>query len=70
MPSEVAVIMDIALNHSLRESQVQMYNSAVGEWGQPSSDNPWFNQRQLFEFNVGYDYNHQSPLQKHFVKGY
>ena len=66
----IAVIMDIALNHSFGENpQVQMYfNSALGEWGQPSSDNPWFNESPMHSFNVGYDYNHESPFTKAFCK--
>ena len=66
----IAVIMDIALNHSFGENpQVQMYfNSSVGDWGQPSSDNPWFNEMPTHDFNVGYDYNHDSPYTKAFCK--
>lgn len=66
----IAVIMDIALNHSFGQNpQVQMYfNASEGEWGQPSPDNPWFNEIPKHDFNVGYDYNHESSHTKAFCK--
>ncbi len=65
----IAVIMDIALNHSFGlNPQVQMYfDPNAGQWGQPTADNPWFNQVPKHDFNVGYDYNHESPYTKKFV---
>ncbi len=66
----IAVIMDIALNHSYSQNpQVQMYfDPSAGEWGQPTSDNPWFNSSPKHDFNVGYDYNHESAHTKYFCK--
>jgi len=66
----IAVIMDIALNHSYSQNpQVQMYfDPSAGEWGQPSSDSPWFNSSPKHDFNVGYDYNHESAHTKYFCK--
>ena len=66
----MAVIMDIALNHSFSQNpQVQMYfDPSVGEWGQPTSDSPWFNSTPKHDFNVGYDYNHESAHTKYFCK--
>lgn len=65
----IAVIMDIALNHSFGLSpQVQMYfDPNVGQWGQPTADSPWFNPIPRHDFNVGYDYNHESIYTKKFV---
>ena len=67
---DIAVIMDIALNHSFGSNpQVRMYfDEDIGEWGQPSPDNPWFNQQPRHDFNVGYDYNHESRKTKEFCK--
>jgi len=67
---DIAVIMDIALNHSFGSNpQVRMYfDEDIGEWGQPSPDNPWFNQQPRHDFNVGYDYNHESEKTKEFCK--
>ena len=66
----IAVIIDIALNHSFGQNpQVQMYfDSEVGDWGQPSPENPWFNQIPKHDFNVGYDYDHEAPRVREFTK--
>ena len=65
----IAVIMDIALNHSFGlNPQVKMYfDPNAGQWGQPTSDSPWFNEIPKHDFNVGYDYNHESPYTKKFM---
>tara|TARA_R110002050_G_scaffold221441_1_gene357248 strand:+ start:13770 stop:16610 length:2841 start_codon:yes stop_codon:yes gene_type:complete len=66
----IAVVMDIALNHSFGQNpQVRMYfDQSAGQWGQPTADNPWFNETPKHDFNVGYDYNHESQQTKAFVK--
>ncbi len=62
----IAVIMDIALNHSFGQSpMVELYWDAVNN--QPAGNNPWFNQQPMHDFNVGYDFNHESPATKYFV---
>jgi len=65
----IAVIMDIALNHSFGlNPQVMMYfDPNAGQWGQPTADSPWFNEIPKHDYNVGYDYNHESPYTKKFV---
>lgn len=65
----IAVIMDIALNHSFGNNpQVQLYfDPSAGQWGQPTADNPWLNPIPKHDYNVGYDYNHESPYTKKFV---
>lgn len=66
----IAVIMDIAINHSFGQNpQVRMwFNANAGEWGQPTPDNPYFNETPTHDFNVGYDYNHESPVTRAFTK--
>ena len=66
----IAVIMDIALNHSFGQNpQVQMYfDQEVGDYGTPTNQSPWFNQYPTHDFNVGYDYNHESAHTKYFCK--
>lgn len=66
----IAVIMDIALNHSFGQNpMVRMYFDAnAGQWGQPTASNPWFNQTPKHDFNVGYDFNHESQQTKNFTK--
>jgi hypothetical protein len=55
----IAVIMDIALNHSFGLSpMVQLYWDAANN--RPSAENPWFNPVAKHAFNVGFDMNHES----------
>ncbi len=63
----IAVIMDIVLNHSFGQSPlVQMYWDSKNN--RPSVDNPWYNPTPRHPFCVGYDFNHESPATKKFVK--
>lgn len=66
----IAVILDIAMNHSFgQNSQVQWYfNPSAGQFGQPTAQSPWFNEVAKHDFNVGYDYNHESKATAEFVK--
>lgn len=58
-----AVIMDIVLNHSFGQSpMVRMYF----ENGAPSGISPWFNVTPKHDYNVGYDFNHESAATKRF----
>lgn len=68
--NDIAVILDIALNHSFGQNpQVRMYfDQSAGQWGQPTANSPWFNQTARHDFNVGYDYNHESQYTKDFTK--
>ena len=58
----IAVIMDIVLNHTYGQSPfVRLYN--VGEWGQPTPQNPWYNTQSNFtnpDAQWGNDFNHES----------
>lgn len=61
----IAVIMDIALNHSFGSSpMVQLYWDAANN--RPAANNPWFNPVAKHAFNVGYDMNHGSADTKYF----
>jgi 1,4-alpha-glucan branching enzyme len=66
----IAVILDIALNHSFGQNpMVRMYfDPEAGEYGQPTAENPWFNQIETHPFNVGYDFNHESQRTRQFCK--
>lgn len=66
----IAVILDIVLNHAFGQSPlVQMYFDAnAGQFGQPTSDNPWLNETPRHDFNVGFDFDHESPATQDFVK--
>jgi 1,4-alpha-glucan branching enzyme len=62
----MAVVMDIALNHSFGSSpMVQLYWDAANN--QPAANNPWFNQVPKHAYNVGYDINHESLATRYFV---
>ena len=61
----IAVVMDIALNHSFGLSpMVQMYWDAANN--RPAVNNPWYNPVAKHAFNVGYDFNHQSAATNYF----
>lgn len=62
----IAVIMDMALNHAFGLSPtVQMYfNRATGK---PAANSPWHNVDAKHPFNVGYDFNHESPATQYLV---
>ncbi len=63
----IAVIMDIVLNHAFGSSpMVRMYFDQTA--GKPSANSPWFNVDATHPFNVGYDFNHESPATKFFAK--
>jgi 1,4-alpha-glucan branching enzyme len=62
----IAVIMDIALNHSFGLSpMVQLYWDAANN--RPAANNPWFNPVAKHAFNVGFDMNHESLATRYFV---
>ncbi len=61
----MAVVIDMVLNHSCGQSpMVQLYQSG----GNPTADNPWFNQAATHPFNVCNDFNHESLFTKRFTK--
>jgi len=65
----IAVVLDIALNHSFGSSpQVRMYfDPTKGQYGQPTPENPWFNETDRHPYGVGFDYNHEAQPTKDFV---
>lgn len=63
----IAVILDMVLNHSFGQSpMVQLYFDQAT--GKPTANNPWFNPDATHPFNVGFDFNHEQPATKNFVK--
>ncbi|MEP6683537.1 MAG: alpha-amylase family glycosyl hydrolase [Parafilimonas sp.] len=62
----IAVIMDMVMNHSFGSSpMVQMYWDGTNNI--PAANNPWFNQYAKHDYNVGYDFNHESAATQTFV---
>lgn len=65
----IAVVMDMVLNHSFGSNpQVRMYfDPTKGQYGQPTPQNPWFNQTDKHPYGVGYDYNHEAKPTQDFT---
>lgn len=62
----IAVILDMVLNHAWGPSPlVRLWNE--GEYGKPTAENPYLNTTAKHDFNVGYDFNHESAATKYFV---
>ncbi|WP_421920120.1 alpha-amylase family glycosyl hydrolase [Marinifilum sp.] len=65
----IAVFMDMVLNHTYGQSPfLRMYFD--NNLNQPSSDNPWYNQKHNFEntdAHWGYDINHESETTQKLV---
>ncbi len=67
----IAVIMDMVLNHAYFQCPlVKLYFDAdAGEYGQPSAQNPWFNETAPnTSYSWGADFNHESTHTQDFVK--
>lgn len=67
----IAVILDLALNHAFgRNPMVRMWmsDSDGNGFGDPNSENPYFNQQATHSYSVGYDYNHQNTVVQNYVK--
>ncbi len=63
----IAVIIDMVLNHHFgRSPMVKMY--ASGDFGPPTAENVWFNINARHDYNVGYDFNHESAYTQEYVK--
>ena len=63
----IAVIIDVVYNHAFSQSPLaQLYWDSAN--AKPSPDNPWLNPDAKHPFNVGYDFNHESPYTKTYVK--
>ncbi|MFY0713772.1 T9SS type A sorting domain-containing protein [Seonamhaeicola sp. NFXS20] len=61
----IAVILDLALNHAFgRNPMVRMWMSDPdGDgWGDPNSENPYFNTTAAHSYSVGYDFDHINSI--------
>ncbi len=67
----IAIILDVALNHAFgRNPMNRMWmNDPDGDgWGDPSSENPYFNQTATHSYSVGSDFNHQSSRTQQYTE--
>ncbi|MEN8187702.1 MAG: T9SS type A sorting domain-containing protein, partial [Bacteroidota bacterium] len=63
----IAVIIDVVYNHAFSQSPLaQMYWDAANS--RPAANNPWLNPIAKHDYNVGYDFNHESAYTKNYVK--
>lgn len=63
----IAIVIDMVLNHSFGQNpQARLWFDEAA--GKPSLSSPFFNRDAKHDFNVGYDYNHESPATIDFVK--
>lgn len=63
----MAIILDVVYNHAFGQSPLaQLYWDAP--LNRPSVNNPWLNPVAKHDFNVGYDFNHESAATRYFVK--
>jgi glycosidase len=62
----IAVIMDIALNHTTGANPLAAlyWNAALN---QPAANNPWLNETARHPFNVFNDFNHESLRTRYFT---
>lgn len=69
--NDIAVILDIAFNHAFgRNPMVRMWmNDPDGDgWGNPSTENPYFNTIATHSYSVGEDFDHSSAFTRDYVK--
>ena len=67
----IAVILDIALNHAFgRNPLVRLWMNDPDNdgWGEPSSENPYFNETPRHSYNVGADFDHSNSFTKAYTK--
>lgn len=65
--NNIAVIVDVVYNHAFGQSPLaQLYWD--GPNNRPAADNPWLNPIPTHPFNVGNDFNHESPHTREFTK--
>jgi len=62
----IAVILDVVFNHAFSQSPLcQLYWDAANF--RPSPNNPWLNVEARHPYNVGYDFNHESPATQAWI---
>ncbi|NWF89604.1 MAG: hypothetical protein HXY50_09100 [Ignavibacteriaceae bacterium] len=62
----IAVILDVVLNHVFGQSPLaRLYWDALSQ--RPASNNLWLNPVAKHDFNVGFDFNHESQATKNYV---
>lgn len=63
----ISVLLDVVYNHAFSQSPLAQMWWNPGPF-RPAPDNPYFNEVPRHPFNVGYDFNHESPATREYVK--
>jgi len=63
----IAIVLDIVLNHAFGTSPLAMLYWD-GTNNRPATNNLWFNPIPKHDYNVGNDFNHESPYTKQYVR--
>ncbi|MEH1006187.1 alpha-amylase family glycosyl hydrolase [Winogradskyella sp. ECml5-4] len=69
--NDIAVILDLALNHAFGRNPMNrmwMDDPDGDGWGEPSSENPYFNQVATHSYSVGSDFNHQQSRTQYYTE--
>lgn len=62
----IAVILDVVYNHSFSTSPyVKLYWDE--QYDRPSANSPFYNMTPKHDYNVGYDFNHESSATKKYI---
>lgn len=62
----IAIILDIVCNHHFGSSPlVRLYWDDQNQ--RPAANNPWFNPIPKHPYNVGYDFNHDTPATRSYM---
>lgn len=62
----IAVILDVVFNHAFSQNSLcQLYWDDTNF--RPTADNPWLNVSAKHDFNVGYDFNHESAATQYYM---
>ncbi|MCB0535881.1 MAG: hypothetical protein KDD14_27005, partial [Saprospiraceae bacterium] len=62
----IAVILDVVYNHAFSQSPLARLDWDAAAF-RPSPTNPWLNVEATHPFNVGYDFNHESPDTRRYI---
>ena len=67
----IAVILDLVMNHVMGRSPMNrmwMNDPDKNGWGEPSEDNPYFNEIATHTYGLGNDFNHQSTYTQYYTQ--
>ncbi len=63
----IAVIIDVVLNHTHERNPLAMLYWNSDDF-RPAANNPWLNEEPKHDFNVFFDFNHESFYTREYVK--